>query len=172
VSVTLVVACDLHRVIGVRNALPWHLPGDLQRFRALTTGHAIVMGRRTAESIGRALPGRMNIVVSHDASLALPGRDVVNSLEEAITRGAAFDPEVMVIGGAQLYAAALPHASRVVLTIVHGAFAGDAWLPPLDTNAWCEAARETLPVDDKNAFACTVYDLRRAPADLPRFLWP
>ena len=171
-SVTLVVACDRHRVIGVGNALPWHLPGDLQRFRALTTGHAIVMGRRTAESIGRALPGRMNIVVSHDASLALPGRDVVHSLDDAIARGAAFAPEVMVIGGAQLYAAALPRASRIVLTMVHGDFVGDTWFPALDVGAWSVASRAEFAVDDKNAHACTVYDLWRAAADLPRFVWP
>lgn len=131
-----------NRVIGKDNAMPWHLPEDLKRFRALTIGHPIIMGRRTWHSLGRALPGRRNLVVSRDTALAAAGCEVFPSLESALDAcaGAA---QVFAIGGAQIYAAALPRAARLYVTEVDAEFAGDTLFPDIDWHEWRETARES-----------------------------
>mgnify|MGYP002382291038 CR=1 FL=1 len=132
-----------NRVIGVDGKLPWHVPADLQRFKALTMGHHIVMGRKTYESIGRLLPGRTSVIVTRQPGYLVPGAIVAHSLDEAL-RSCANDSEVFVIGGGQLYAEALPRADRIYLTQVEGEFAGDIWFPALAPGEWLEVERELL----------------------------
>ena len=138
--VTLVVARADNGVIGRDNALPWHLPPDLRHFKGLTLGKPVMMGRRTFESIGRPLPGRHNIVLTRGDWTA-DGVTVVPTLVAAFAAAGEVD-EVMVIGGATVYAAALPQAGRVYLTEVHATPDGDTILPPFDPAAWHEVARE------------------------------
>jgi dihydrofolate reductase len=119
-----------NRAIGKDNALLWHIPEDMKRFRELTTGHAVIMGQKTYESIGRPLPNRTNIVLSKDASLVIPGCTVCHSLEEALSEAEKASPEEsFVIGGGMVYLAALPLADRLYLTVVKGVFEGDTFFP-------------------------------------------
>jgi dihydrofolate reductase len=161
--VSLVVAADERGGIGRAGGLPWHLPEDLKRFKALTLGKPIVMGRRTWDSIGRPLPGRRSIVVTRQRGLVLPGAETANSLEEALQL-AGDVPEVCVIGGAELYRAALPVADRIHLTRVHATVEADTFLPPLDPAAWREVACERRPVDDRHPQAMSFIELRRVAA--------
>ncbi len=142
--VNLVVARADNGVIGRDNALPWRIPADLQHFKRLTLGKPIVMGRRTFESIGRPLPGRLNIVLTRDPDWQAEGVTVAASLSDAL---AADVPEVAVIGGAQVYAEALPFATHVHLTEVHAAPEGDTVLPAFDPAEWRETAREDHAAD-------------------------
>lgn len=140
----LIVAVGRGGVIGDSKGhlgLPWHLPEDLRRFRELTTGHAVIMGRRTHELIGRPLPKRRNLVLSRRAGLELPGCEVVASLDDALAR-VADDPLPFVIGGAELYAAALPRVTHVYLTEVDRDAEGDTFFPPLDPADFEETSRE------------------------------
>lgn len=146
-ELTLIAAVARNGVIGAGNALPWHLPADLKRFKALTWGHPIVMGRRTFESIGRPLPGRINIVVSRDPGFAADGIQVADSPDAALAQAAALDALVFVIGGAQLYAQCLARADRIHLTRLDLEVAGDAFFPELDARVWRETAREEYPAD-------------------------
>lgn len=139
--VNLVVALAANGVIGRAGGLPWHLPGDLKRFREITWGHPIVMGRRTHVSIGRVLPGRLNIVISRDPGAAAAGAVVVRDLDAALD-AAGEVPEVMIVGGGAVYAAALPRAARLFLTEIHAAVDGDVRFPDFDRSAWRETARE------------------------------
>ena len=138
-------------VIGRAGGLPWHLPADLKHFRAITMGKPIVMGRRTHTSIGRALPGRRNIVLSREPAYQAADCEVYDSLDAArvALAGAA---EVMIIGGAALYAEALPHAARLYLTEVDAELAGDVYFPAFDPAAWQELAREAHHSDAHHAF--------------------
>lgn len=141
-NLALIVAMADDRVIGVDNRLPWRLPSDLQRFKRLTMGHHIVMGRHTWDSIGRALPGRTSVVVTRRADFRAPeGVVVAHSLDEALVACAA-DPEPFVIGGAELYGHALPLARRIHLTVIERRFAGDTFFPELDAAAWTLAESE------------------------------
>lgn len=139
--ISIIVAVARDRVIGVNNTLPWHLPEDLKRFRALTMGHHIIMGRKTYESLGRLLPGRTTVVVSRSKDYAVPGALVANTLEQALVL-CGDDPEVFVIGGAQLYRDGLGVANRLYLTEIDASYEGDAHFPEYDQNAWREVARE------------------------------
>jgi dihydrofolate reductase len=133
--ITLLAARARGGAIGVGNRLPWHLPEDLQHFKATTLGAPILMGRRTFESIGRPLPGRRSIVVTRDPAWAHPGCERAGSLDEAIALCAG-SPEVFVVGGGQLYAAAMPRADRLLLTEVDVEVAGDVFFPPVDPSQW------------------------------------
>lgn len=158
-KVTLVAAMALNRAIGLDGAMPWHLPRELKHFKDTTMGKPIVMGRKTWESIGRALPGRQNIVVTRNPGYRAEGCDVVDSLEAAAY--AAGGDEIMVIGGGQLYAEALPNADRMVLTLVHVEPQADTWFPEWDAGEWKEAAsREEVP-DENNPHAYRVIELVR-----------
>lgn len=151
-EVVLVAAHDRRRAIGRGNALPWHLPDDLARFKALTTGGTVLMGRRTAESIGRALPKRRNLVLTRGAQAPFAKQDVVGSLDAALA--AVGDAPLFVIGGGEVYALALPQATRLELTLVDTCIEGaDAWFPPYDAAAWRETAREHHAADARHAFA-------------------
>jgi len=138
---SLIVAVADNGVIGHNGDLPWRIPGDMKFFKATTMGKPIVMGRKTWESLGRALPGRENIVVTRSAGFDAPGASVVESLDAALAQVPDAD-EVMVIGGAEIYALALPHVARIYLTQVHAAPDGDTHFPDLQAADWRELARE------------------------------
>ena len=149
-----------NRVIGANNQMPWHLPADFAYFKKITSGHPVIMGRKTFESIGRPLPGRRNIVVSRRPALYIDGVEVAGSLH------AAFDAcqgrDAFVIGGASLYAEALPRAQRIYLTEVDTSPEGDTLFPVLNENDWREVARERREADGKNRYAMEFVVLERA----------
>lgn len=126
--ISLIVAHDAGRVIGKDNAMPWHLPGDLQYFKQQTMGKPVIMGRKTFESIGRPLPGRRNIVITRNEAYVVEGIEVVHSLQEALAL-AADAPEKMVIGGEQIFTEALPLAERLYITHINATFEGDTFFP-------------------------------------------
>lgn len=162
-TITLIVAVADTGVIGRDNALPWHLPEDLKRFKRLTMGKPIVMGRKTYESIGKPLPGRQNIVVTRDPNYRPGGVTVVNDPAAAL-RAAGGAPEVMVIGGSELFRTCLPLAGRIHLTRVHGDIAGDVMWPALDDREWQVVERESHAVDERHAYAMTFEVLERRQA--------
>ncbi len=173
-SITLVAAADLGRVIGKDNRLPWRLSADLKRFRLLTTGKGVIMGRLTFESIGRALPKRTNVVLSHDPNFRPDGCALASSLEQALSLASAVHPEVMVIGGAQIYQATIALADRIVLTIIHGNFDGDAHFPVVGNNSWVVVEQTQF---SDGGHTATLFDLRRSPDAAhdqrgPAFVWP
>lgn len=149
--ISIIVAASANNVIGARGDLPWRLSDDLKRFKAITMGKPIVMGRKTWDSIGRPLPGRQNIVVTRQADFAADGCDIVASKKEAIavTGGA---EEVMVIGGSQVYELFLPDAERLYLTRVHAEVEGDAFFPEIDESEWLLVNDELHTANDRNAF--------------------
>jgi dihydrofolate reductase len=139
--VFLIAAVAANGVIGARGKLPWHLPEDLKHFKALTLGHPVIMGRKTWESLGRPLPGRENIVVTRTAAYEAPGASVAASLDAALALCAG-EAVAFVIGGAELYAAALPLAAGLVLTEIHRDYEGDTRFPDFDRRAWRETQRK------------------------------
>jgi dihydrofolate reductase len=145
-SLSLIVAVAENCVIGRGGTLPWHLSADLKRFKQLTMGHTIIMGRRTWESIGRALPGRRSIVVSRNASFRATGAETVTTLDAAIEL-AAGDTEVFVIGGASLYQEALVKANRLYITRIHAAVEGDTYFPEFDQAEWRQFDSTTPQLD-------------------------
>ena len=167
--IKILVAFDENRVIGKNNELIWHLPADLKRFKALTTGHVIIMGRKTYESINRLLPGRTTHIVSRQTDYSVAGAHVSHSLSAAIANAAAQEPEnqeTFVIGGGELYRAALPLADRLYLTVVAAEPAGDTLMPELDLSDWqLQSAQEYAP-DDRHAYAYRfeLYERQRSPA--------
>ena len=157
-----------NRVIGANGTIPWHLPGDLQRFKRLTMGHYIIMGRKTFEAIGRLLPGRTSVIVTRQPQYAVPGAIVAHSFEDAI-RECAGDDEIFVIGGADIYRCALPLADRIYLTTVDVEPAGDATMPEFDRSEWRESASESFPADGRHAFGhryCVLDRIRRGAGDM------
>lgn len=141
-TLSLIVAVSSNGVIGINNTLPWHLPEDLKRFRALTTGHHIIMGRKTYESLNRLLPDRTTVIVTRNRSYMVPGAVMAHSLEDAIAQ-CGNDNEAFLIGGAELYAEGFKHADKLYLTEIHAEFEGDAFLPAFDLKQWQEISRET-----------------------------
>lgn len=156
---SLIVAMAKNRVIGNNNRMPWHLPADFVYFKRITTGHPVIMGRKTFESIGRPLAGRRNIVVSRNATFCADGVEVVNSLEAAIK--ACHGEDAFVIGGASLYAEALPRVERIYITEVDASPEGETRLPLIDKKDWREVARERREVDEKNRYAMEFVVLER-----------
>ena len=164
-NLTLVVAAAENDVIGRDGDLPWRLPADLAHFKSVTMGRPIVMGRRTWESIGRPLPGRENIVVSRNPDFVAEGARVVGSLAEALEHARSLGaPELMVIGGAGLYAAAFPMADRVLLTRVHAVVAGDTRMPFLDPEDWRVTEVRDRAADDRTPYRLSFMELRRRDA--------
>ncbi|GBD31738.1 Dihydrofolate reductase type 3 [bacterium HR33] len=140
-----------NRVIGRSNGLPWHLPADLRRFKELTMGHTVIMGRRTFESIGRLLPGRRLVVLTRNASYSHPGIEVAGSLDEALEL-AREDPEVFVAGGGEIFRLALPRLDRVYLTVVHAAVEGDTTFPELAAGEWRLVEDVRHSADERNPY--------------------
>jgi dihydrofolate reductase len=163
VIVSLIAAVAENGVIGRDGTLPWSLPADLRRFRDLTTGHHVVMGRKTHASIGRALPDRVNLVLTRTAAAVAPGCRAVPSLAAAleVARDAG-ESEVFVIGGAAVYALALPLAARIYLTRVVARVDGDVRFPELDAARWVEVSREVRAADERNAHALAFTVLQAA----------
>lgn len=157
--VSLVAAVALNGVIGRDNDLVWRISSDLKRFKALTMGKPILMGRKTWDSIGRLLPGRRSLVLTRDRALTLPDVTVVHDWDEALA--AAGGDELMVVGGAEIYRLALPHADRLHLTEVDAAPEGDAYFPPFDRTAFRETLREAHGPGERDEFGFQFVDLER-----------
>lgn len=162
-ELVLLAALDRKRAIGRDNDLPWKLPDDLGRFKALTLGQPLLMGRRTAESLGRALPGRRNLVLTRSGRAPWSGMEPIDSVEEALGRAAGDGASVLwVIGGGEVYAQCLPQASRMHLTHVDTEVPGaDTFFPAFDPGEWDVTGRERHPADDRHAFPFEFIDYRR-----------
>ncbi len=155
-SLSLIVATDRNNGIGIDNALPWRLPEDLAFFKRTTTGHPIIMGRKTFESIGRPLPNRRNIVITRNANWRHEGVEAVSSLQAAAAL--AGDGEAFVIGGAQIYVEALPLALRLIVTEIDATFTCDAFFPPIDQSIWAEVSRDSHHAADQQFdYAFVIY---------------
>jgi dihydrofolate reductase len=157
-SLSLIVAYSRNRTIGRDNALPWRLPGDLAHFKRTTLGKPIIMGRKTWESLGRPLPGRLNIVVTRDRAYAATGATVVNDLDAAVAACGDM-PHAFIIGGAQIYAAALELADEIIATEVDADVEGDAFFPAL-SGEWQEVDRQTQPEENGYAYDFVTYKRR------------
>ena len=159
-KLSLIAALSANRVIGAEQRLPWRLPADLRRFKALTWGKPVLMGRKTHESIGRALPGRPNIVLSANPGYRAAGCAVAHSLDEALALAGAAE-ELMVIGGASLYASLLPKADRLYLTLIEREFDGDTCFPEYAPGEWREVASQTVADDPAVDFSYRFVRLER-----------
>jgi dihydrofolate reductase len=157
---SLVVALSRNRVIGRDNQLPWRLPADLAFFKRVTLGHPVIMGRKTHESIGKPLPGRLNIVVTGQADYDAPGCVVAHSLDEAL-RAAESAEDVSIIGGSALFEAALPRADTIYLTQVDADVEGDVYFPPFDRSQWTETELERHAADERHAYPFRILRLDR-----------
>jgi len=158
--ISIIIAMGNDRVIGIKNALPWQLPADLEHFRQLTVGKPVIMGQKTFESIGKPLPGRTNIVLTLDENFNPPGCLVAHSIEEALSAAKDF-PEVMICGGVSIYRQFLPLADRMYLTLIEGNFEGDAYFPEFDWNNWREVERIENQPDKENPYKYTFVTLER-----------
>jgi len=149
----ILVAFDENRVIGKNNTLIWHLPADLKRFKTLTTGHVIIMGRKTFESIGKPLPNRTTIVISRQADLKIEGAIIAHSVEEAILKAKSITREdIFIVGGAEIYALSLALADHILVTQLHDIFDGDAYFPEIPSESWEVTEKERGITDEKNAY--------------------
>lgn len=141
-------------VIGINNTLPWRLSSDLKRFKDITMGKPLLMGRKTYESIGKPLPGRLNIVLSRNSNIKIEGCEVVTNIDDAL-EAAGQAPEIIIMGGASLYQQMLPSADKLELTLVDVKIKGDAWFPAIDLENWQEISQEWHLADDKNQYDYT-----------------
>lgn len=160
-KISLIVAMASNRVIGLNNQMPWHLSADLKKFKSITMGKPIVMGRKTFESIGRPLPGRTNIIISRNSGYSQAGCIVVNDLDSALAGACQQADEIFVIGGSALYDALLPHADRLYLTQINAAFEGDTFFPEINWDEWRELNREDIDNDPQVAFSYSFLQLER-----------
>lgn len=151
---SIIAAMAENGVIGKDNRMPWHLPADLRRFKSLTTGHVIIMGRKTYLSIGKPLPNRVNMVITRNPSFQAPGCIVVSTMEGAINRASeeTATPEIFIIGGGDIYQQSLARCQRIYLTIVHHSFEGDTFFPAFDKNEWKEIERAFHQADKENKY--------------------
>lgn len=152
--ISAIVAAAENNAIGKDNQLLWHLPNDLRFFKRNTTGHPIIMGRKTYESVGKPLPNRRNIIITRQTGYAVEGAEVVHSLGEALD-SCSGEPEVFVLGGAEIYEQALPFVDRIYLTRVHAELPGDSFFPELNEQEWQLASAESHPADDRHAYSYT-----------------
>lgn len=159
-KLSMIVAMGKNRVIGIDNKMPWHLPADLQWFKKTTLGSPIIMGRKTYDSIGRPLPGRLNIILSRNADLEIEGCTVVNTLSDALDAAKGAD-EVFITGGAHLYEKFLQDADCLYLTMIDAKFAGDTFFPDYTQYAWKEIDRIDNPADEKNPYPYSFVTLER-----------
>ena len=151
--IKILVACDENRVIGKDNQLIWHLPADLKRFKSLTTGHVILMGRKTYESIGKPLPNRTTIVITRQADFQAEGTITAHSVEEAILKAKSLSREdIFIVGGAEIYTVSMALADQILLTQLHDIFEGDAFFPEISTETWEIVDRKRGLTDEKNPF--------------------
>lgn len=157
---SIVVAISANNAIGKNNQLLWHLPADLKHFKAITTGHPIIMGRKTFDSIGRPLPNRRNIVITRNSDLKIEGVEIVNSIADALSL-CEKENEVFIIGGAEIYKHALAFTDRIYLTTVHQVYEADAFFPEINEKEWKTIHQEYHPADEKNSVAYTFSTLER-----------
>jgi len=158
--ISIVVAIAENNAIGKENKLLWHLPADLRHFKEVTTGHTIIMGRKTYDSVGKPLPNRRNIVITRKSGLEIPGVEVVHTLEEALVL-CNEDEEVFIGGGAEIYKMAMSLTDKIYLTVVKGIFDADTFFPEIDPNNWEETESISFEPDEKNAFGYTFSTLIR-----------
>ena len=158
-SITLIAAMGKNRAIGLDGRMPWHLPAEWQHFKQATMGKTIVMGRKTWQAIGRPLPGRQNVVISRDSSYDAAGAELAGSLADAVELAQA--DEVMVIGGGQIYAMALPLAQRMILTIIDIEPRADTWFPEWNEQQWSKTKEKHFPVAEDNALAYRIVEFTR-----------
>ena len=160
--ISAIAAMDENYVIGYKNQLPWYLPADLQHFKNITSGHPVLMGRKTFESIGKPLPNRTNIIMTRDASFRAEGCITVTSIQQALAVASKENKkEIFVIGGAQIYAQLLPYIQRIYLTVIHDQFEGDTFFPELVDGEWEEIENTPHMPDGDNAFAYSFITLER-----------
>lgn len=159
-TISLIVAADQENGIGKDNQLPWHLPADLKHFKNLTTGHSIIMGRKTYDSIGKPLPNRRNIVISRSSDLNIPGAEVCASLDNALNLCKS-EHEVFIIGGAQIFRDSFPIADILYLTRIHENFFADTFLQEIDNSQWVEIEKEQHGPDEKNKYSYTFIKYRK-----------
>jgi len=157
---SIIVAAAENNVIGKDNDLIWHLPRDLKHFKQTTSGHYIIMGRKTFESNGKPLPNRTNVIITRDKSFNAEGCIVVHSLEDAINE-AKSDPEAFIIGGGVIYEMAMPLVDRIYLTKIHHSFEGDTYFPEIDMHEWVEVDKRVFEPDEKNKYPFTILTLDR-----------
>lgn len=155
-KLSIIVAVAKNSVIGINNTLPWHLPEDLKRFRALTMGHHIIMGRKTYDSLGRLLPGRTTVIVTRNADYKVEGALIAHSLQDAIALCKA-DDEAFLIGGAELYQEGLKLSNKLYITEIDLDVAGDAYFPEYSSDAWLESSREAHVSEQGLAFNYVTY---------------
>jgi dihydrofolate reductase len=161
-KLSLIVAVAENNVIGHNNQLIWHLPNDLKQFRRLTTGHCIIMGRKTFDSIGKPLPNRTSIIISRNADFQIENCFTVNSLEKAIEKAQELEnEETFIIGGAEIYRLSLPLVDKIYLTEVHYPFEGDTFFPEIDKTIWQEIHREDFQTDEKHQYQYSFVELER-----------
>jgi dihydrofolate reductase len=158
-TITLIAAMGKNRAIGLDGRMPWHIPAELQHFKQATMHKAILMGRKTWQSIGRPLPGRQNIVISRNPNFVATGADVTDSLKGALS--ASNSDEVMIIGGGQLYELALPIAKRMVLTLIDIEPEADTWFPEWNAGDWQQTSERCFAVDDDNKLAYRIVEFER-----------
>lgn len=159
-KLSIIVAISANNAIGKDNQLLWHLPADLKHFKEITTGHTIIMGRKTYDSIGKPLPNRRSIVITRNPDLKIEGVEVVTSLKAAIELCKS-DDEAFIIGGAEIYQQALPFTTHIYLTRVHQSYEADAFFPELDQTTWNEINSASHPADEKNKVAYSFSTLER-----------
>jgi dihydrofolate reductase len=160
--ISAIVGIADNRVIGHNNQLPWHLPADLKHFKVLTTGHPILMGRKTYLSIGRPLPNRTNIILTRDKTFTADGIHIAFSIETALQIArASSSSEVFVIGGADIYQQLLPYTQKIYLTLIHHVFEGDTTFPQLDAHDWQEISRKDYQADTENQYDYSFVELAR-----------
>ncbi len=159
-TITIIVATDQQNGIGANNQLLWHLPADLKFFKQTTTGHTIIMGRKTFDSIGKPLPNRQSLVISKQQNLIIEGAQVFNAMADALAACNA-ENEVFIIGGAEIYKLALPLANKIYLTKVNGVFNADVFFPKILATEWKETELTFYPKNEKNAFDFTLITLVR-----------
>jgi len=148
---TIIAAVAKNNALGKNNDLIWHLPADLKRFKEITLGHHIIMGRKTFESLGKPLPNRTTIIITRNPDYIAPGCIVVNELTEAI-KAAAEDENPYILGGAEIYKQAMSYADILDLTLVHESFDADAFFPIIDMSKWTEMSRRDFKADEKNKY--------------------
>lgn len=159
-NVSLIVAVSRNNVIGKDNQLIWKLSADLKRFKSLTTGHSIIMGRKTFDSIGKPLPNRKSVIITRQADFVAEGCIVVNSLEEALAK-TQDEEEVFIIGGGTIYKEAIAKADKIYYTKVHQDFDGDTFFPPVNLQEWESVSRKDCMPDEKNEYAYSFIDYKR-----------
>ncbi len=160
-QLSIIAGIGINNELGNNNGLLWQLPNDLKHFKDTTTGHPIIMGRRTFDSIGRPLPNRTNIVITRDAGFNADGIVVAHSFEEAIAPYKQTDQEIFIIGGGQLYAETLPYADKLYITKVNGSFDADVFFPAINPDEWKVVSTEAHGADERHAYAYTFVVLEK-----------